>query len=135
MDQDDVISRLVAARRIRGVKQAELDERLHRIGEGEWGKNDVGRIERGELPLGPNRRAALAHLLDVPETWFTADDPFAGMRAAEQLGSLQRTLVALSPLLADAERDVQGRLDRLREGRNGSTAAQDDAADQATGNP
>jgi len=76
LSPEEVTRRLKAARELRGIEQQELDARLHELGEGEFGKNDAGRIERGQLAIGPNRRRALSEILGVPDLWWTAEELF-----------------------------------------------------------
>lgn len=91
----EVRRRLIAARTVRGIEQDELAEKLYKAGQGEFGKGDVGRIERGQMVLGPARRRALADILQVPEDWFTVEDPFAEQRSElDQIKQRQEQLVA-----------------------------------------
>lgn len=62
--------RIDAARTLRGLTQEELGQRFADEG---FGRHDVGRIERGRMPLMGARRRTLALVLDVPESWFTDD--------------------------------------------------------------
>lgn len=68
---DDVKRRIEAARTLRGVSQRELAARLHEDG---LGSQELGRIERGDLPLTRVRIDALCRHLGVPERWFTEPD-------------------------------------------------------------
>lgn len=94
--------RIVAARIIRGLEQAELAELLHADG---LGKHDLGRIERGEMVMQAIHRRALAHHLRLPEAWFIEPDfdrvLAGGSQSAERIEDLMR-------LLAEKRRDDYG---------------------------
>jgi transcriptional regulator with XRE-family HTH domain len=68
---EELKKRIHAARILRGLKQTELQDRLHEAG---LRKLELGRIERGQLPLTRVRRQALIDALHVPERWFLSED-------------------------------------------------------------
>ncbi len=67
LDKDELKRRIHAFRTLRGLTQAELAELFAAEGHG---TQELGRLERGALPLTPIRRRSLAEILDVPERWF-----------------------------------------------------------------
>jgi transcriptional regulator with XRE-family HTH domain len=67
LSTDELKRRLDAARTLRGLKQTDLAGQFVEWG---FGKEDIGRIERGNLTLTRARRVALAEILQVPEAWF-----------------------------------------------------------------
>lgn len=71
VDQQMLKQRIDAARALRGVTQAQLNKLFEADG---LGKHDVGRLERGELPLRRIHLDALIRHLRVPEWWFTQDE-------------------------------------------------------------
>lgn len=74
LDADELARRIVSARELRGIDQAELGEAMKDEG---YGKHDIAKMERQDAtapPLNRGRRIALAEILRVPEWWFTADD-------------------------------------------------------------
>lgn len=71
VDKDVLKQRIDAARTLRGITQVELNKLFDADG---LGKHDVGRLERGELPLRRIHLDALVRHLRVPEWWFTADE-------------------------------------------------------------
>lgn len=71
LDPEEIKRRLDAARTLRGLKQTDLAELVHADG---LGKHDVGRLERGSIPLTRALRDSLCRHLRVPEAWFTDPD-------------------------------------------------------------
>lgn len=64
--------RIVAARTLRGISQAEMDRLGHEDG---LGKGELSRLERGEFNrITPAQRRTLSYILRVPEAWFTDED-------------------------------------------------------------
>lgn len=61
--------RIVAARMLLGISQAEMTKRGKAAG---LNAQELERTERGELPLTGPRRQVLAQVLQVPIGWFTA---------------------------------------------------------------
>lgn len=121
---DELKKRIFAARILRGVTQAELQQSLADEG---LGKQELGRIERGDLPLTRVRRVALARILRVPEDWFTSENvdklvghvpaegpndepPLDSLTAEEALDQLKEATRAMQAMLGRLGRDV-GRRD------------------------
>lgn len=71
LDREEIKRRMEAARKLRGLSQAELGERF---AADDLGKMDPQQIERGIMPLRGARLAAACKHLRVPERWFTAED-------------------------------------------------------------
>lgn len=71
LPRDVLKRRIEAARLLRGISQIDLDARCHQDG---LGKQEAGRLERGELPLTRVRADALIRNLRVPERWLTSED-------------------------------------------------------------
>jgi transcriptional regulator with XRE-family HTH domain len=67
LDKDELKLRIDAFRTLRGLTQADLAELFAAKGHG---SQELGRLERGALPLTEIRRRSLAEILDVPEHWF-----------------------------------------------------------------
>jgi transcriptional regulator with XRE-family HTH domain len=67
LDKGEARRRIVAARELQGLKQAELGRRFKDDG---LGQEDPARIERGEKPMQAVHRHAFARHLGVPEEWF-----------------------------------------------------------------
>lgn len=67
---EEMRRRIVAARVLRGLDQRELQRRLADAG---LGRQELGRLERGEFTMTRVRRLALCDVLNVPEEWFTAE--------------------------------------------------------------
>lgn len=71
LDTDEINRRMVAARTLRELSQTDLDA----LGAADGlGKQELSRVERGELPMTRVRREVATRLLRVPANWFTADD-------------------------------------------------------------
>ena len=68
---EEIKRRVEAARILRGLSQKQLAELVHADG---LGKHDVGRLERGDLPLTRALRDALIRHLRVPDRWFSDPD-------------------------------------------------------------
>lgn len=110
---EELKRRIDAARTIRGLRQVDLAELLEADGHG---KHDVGRLERGDLPLTRALRRSLAEHLKVPERWFTdpdldltAEDPDLDLTAED-------ADVGGTDLIAEEFRDqLRDILDLLRE--------------------
>ena len=71
LETEELKRRIEAARILRGLSQAELAERLHADG---LGKYDLGRIERGTMPMRRVHRDAIARHLGIPDYWLTEPD-------------------------------------------------------------
>lgn len=96
LEPEELKRRIEAARILRGLRQVDLSPLLEADG---LGKTDLGRIERGEVPMRRIHRDALARHLRVPEWWFTVEDV--------------DVLVGLQPpprLTPEEGRDLLGRL-------------------------
>jgi hypothetical protein len=70
LSPEELKRRIFAARVLRGLRQVDLQASLAEDG---LGKRELGRIERGSLPLNRVRRETLARALRVPEIWFTSE--------------------------------------------------------------
>lgn len=82
------------------MHQTELQDRFYESNPQDFGKGDVGRMERGDLALSPARRRALSEILEVPEAWWTAEDPF------DQRALMVPMLEQVMRLLEPEERQV-----------------------------
>ena len=71
LDPDEISRRIKAARELRGVSQDELGELLESDG---LGVKDVGRIERGTMPMSRVQREAISRHLRLPERWLVSED-------------------------------------------------------------
>jgi transcriptional regulator with XRE-family HTH domain len=71
VEADEIKRRMVAARTLRQLTQDDLDTLGADYG---LDKQELSRLERGELPLTRVRRDALARLLHVSERWFRDED-------------------------------------------------------------
>lgn len=67
LDKDELKRRIDAFRTLRGLTQVDLAELFASKGHG---SQELGRLERGALPLTEIRRRSLAEILEVPERWF-----------------------------------------------------------------
>lgn len=106
MDQEEAQRRITAARILRGLEQRDLDRLGHEYG---LGKQELGRTERGTLPITRVRREVLARILGVPERWFTEDDVdvivgLAPQRSAPLTDEQLRQAAELLPALLEAAR-------------------------------
>lgn len=110
LDAEEINRRIVAARTLRNLSQRDLDALGERDG---LGRQELSRVERGELPLSRVRRETLTRLLDVPADWFTAE-PFDDVLARDpsQLDRIEQTLTQMLELLAALE-PLQYRLEHL----------------------
>lgn len=92
---EELRRRIDAARTLKGLRQSDLAQLLVEDGHG---KHDVGRLERGDIPLSRALKHSLAEHLGVPEEWFTADsiDPGQthGVDIAARLDALEAKLTA-----------------------------------------
>lgn len=79
--------RIHAARILRGVHQKDLQKSLAADG---LGKQELGRIERGDLTLTKVRREVLSKALSVPEQWFLNEsvDEIVGFSPPQSAGGL-----------------------------------------------
>lgn len=100
LNKNELKRRLDAARTLRGMTQAELAARLHEDG---FGKQDLGRIERGDMPLQRMRRVIIAGHLGVPEAWFTDPDLDKLVGREPDSGEIRSLLDAISDRLAALE--------------------------------
>lgn len=109
LSTDETKRRIEAARILRDLSQVELDRLGHEDG---LGKQELSRLERGELPLTRVRREVLIRILRVPEHWLTEEDTdvVVGVRPSsrDDLSDAQlraaSDLLALLPALADRAR-------------------------------
>lgn len=136
LSREQIADRIVAARRIRGFDQIEMQRLFYEAGEGDFRKGDLGEIERQGKDLTPHGREVLARLLRVPERWFTADDPFELFgeqngdnvearvdQIAGELRELRRSVSRLVPTVLDADEDaaVRRRTARSSGRKSGAT--------------
>jgi len=71
LSSEETKRRMEAARKLRGLSQAELGELFEAD---DLGKMDPQQIERGRMLLRGARLVAACKHLRVPERWFTAED-------------------------------------------------------------
>lgn len=71
LKNEEIKRRMEAARKLRGLSQAQLGKLFEAD---DLGKMDPQQIERGIMPLRGARLAAACRHLRVPERWFTAED-------------------------------------------------------------
>lgn len=108
LSADELTNRIVAARVLRGLEQEQVGPLMKEEG---YGLHDIPRIERQE-PKAPKfhegRRRALAKVLRVPESWFTAPAD-AMFPEAKENDELRDQLARME----DAQEDIIHRLDYL----------------------
>jgi transcriptional regulator with XRE-family HTH domain len=93
LDKDELKRRIDAFRTLRGLTQVDLAELFASKGHG---TQELGRLERGVLPLTEIRRRSLAEILGVPEAWFVdATLDLAGYTGEMGLAGIQRSLDAI----------------------------------------
>lgn len=97
LEPDELARRLISARELRGMEQAEVGDLMKDEG---YGKHDVAKMERCDPtapPLNRGRRIALSEILRVPEWWFTSDeeDLFAPDGREDGVADLDRHMTAL----------------------------------------
>lgn len=83
LTSDHLRRRLRAARELRGWSQAELTARASAAGL--LGKQEAGRVERGDIAWTRKHTLAFMDVLGLPERWFTVesdDELIAGQAAA-----------------------------------------------------
>lgn len=118
LSPDEIKRRLDAARTLRGLKQTELAELVQADG---LGKHDVGRLERGAIPLTRALRDALCRHLRVPAGWFTDEDIDFGAVTRDEMDLDERVARMEDRLsaLIDAQNGLLGRqsdiLEQIRE--------------------
>lgn len=95
LETDELKRRIDAARTIRGLRQVDLAALVESDG---LGKQTVGRLERGDIPLTRALRRSLADHLAVPESWFV-DDHLDLNGGAQDTGQLDRIEAKLDLLL------------------------------------
>lgn len=128
---DEIKRRVDAARTLRGMTQTQLAELVHADG---LGKHDIGRLERGDIPLTRVLRDALCRHLGVPEEWFTepsVDRLVARpMRAEDVRAHLERIEAGLRLLAAVEPPPPPAELTRMPESP-APTAGSTDGRDSA----
>jgi hypothetical protein len=84
LSKDVLKQRIEAARILRGVSQATLQQKFEADG---LDKYAAGRVERGELDMQRVHRDAFCRHLGVPERWFSEPDVdvIVGLRLAARL--------------------------------------------------
>jgi transcriptional regulator with XRE-family HTH domain len=112
LDKDELKRRIDAFRTLRGLTQVELAELFASKGHG---TQELGRLERGVLPLTEIRRRSLAEILDVPEHWFEDDAELLPGRSG---GSEEPQLTRIEHAVADITR----REERAQQDRDAITA-------------
>lgn len=111
---DEIKRRISAARILRGMEQPDLD----RLGAAEgYGKLELGRVERGEIPYRPGKHLdVLCRILNVPRWWFTAETlDFGGVDAPATPDEVASLLAQQNDLLARQSDVLQSIEARLRE--------------------
>ncbi len=115
---EELRRRIVSARNLRGLSQAEVGKLMEAQG---FGKNDIGEIERAEpsarkkardIEFTDARRRELAKILDVPEWWFTAPSDELFERPTSQLDRVEQQL---SGLQAGGRDQLAERVEQLHE--------------------
>lgn len=136
LSREQVADRIVAARRIRGFDQLELERRFYEAGEGEFPKGALGEIERKTRPLGEGGRTILARLLNVPAWWFVTEDPFEPLRNGQD-PTLSERVERLEVLLSQPELLRAQEREEVREvrprARSGSKTARGKRATRKSG--
>lgn len=108
LDKDELKRRIDAFRTLRGLTQADLAEKFASKGHG---TQELGRLERGALPLTEIRRRSLAEILEVPERWFvdetlTVADYKPG--PSTQLDRLEQAIADIAQRETDAHQEREG---------------------------
>jgi transcriptional regulator with XRE-family HTH domain len=118
---DELKRRIDAFRTLKGLRQVDLAELL--VADG-FGKQDVGRLERGDVPLTRARRRSLAEHLGVPERWLVDEElDLSEYHGEEDTGDLEARLAGIQRAIMDRSRhDLQ--VDRLLEQQNELLARQ-----------
>jgi transcriptional regulator with XRE-family HTH domain len=106
LDKAELKNRIDALRTLRGLTQVDLAELFAAKGHG---TQELGRIERGALPLTEIRRRTLAEILNVPERFFQdeqidlrdADAPASG----SQLDRLEQAVADIRRREENAQTD------------------------------
>lgn len=96
MDPEEVKRRIEAARTLRGISQVQMDQLGHAEG---LDKQELGRLERGRLPMSNVRCDVLCRVLKVPRRWFEDDDLDVVVGLKDQ--ATQDAAAALRMLLGD----------------------------------
>jgi transcriptional regulator with XRE-family HTH domain len=100
LPEDESKRRIAAARMLRGVTQKQLAKMGSDYG---LGKQELGRAERGELPVGLAKADALSRLLRFPPEWFLAENIDDLIRwPVEGEAQLKRAAEILAPQLLAA---------------------------------
>jgi transcriptional regulator with XRE-family HTH domain len=109
LDKAELKNRIDALRTLRGLTQVDLAELFAAKGHG---TQELGRLERGALPLTDIRKRTLAEILDVPERFFEEEHldltDVADDVPHTQLDRLERTLAEIMRReeRAQADRDA-----------------------------
>lgn len=106
LDKDELKRRIDAFRTLRGLTQVDLAELYASKGHG---TQELGRLERGALPLTEIRRRSLAEILDVPERWFTDETLRLADFPARQTSQLDRLEQAIAVITQREERAQEDR--------------------------
>jgi transcriptional regulator with XRE-family HTH domain len=96
LDKTELKTRIDALRTLRGLTQVELAELFAAKGHG---TQELGRLERGALPLTDIRKRTLAEILEVPERFFEdehIDLAAHGLLADPQLDRLEQAVADLA---------------------------------------
>lgn len=93
------------------MSQVELGALVEEEG---WGKHDVGRIERGDVPMTPGRLDAIARHLGVAREWLTEPDldVLLGHPGAPSQEAIERIDSTLRQLMRNSGEKLQATYER-----------------------
>jgi transcriptional regulator with XRE-family HTH domain len=112
LPQEELKRRIAALRKLRGMSQVELGALVEEEG---WGKLDVGRIERGDVPMTPGRLDAIARHLGVAREWLTEPDldVLLGHPGAPSQEAIERIDSTLRQLMRNSGEKLQATSERV----------------------
>lgn len=109
MDREELARRIGAGLRLRGITQAELGDLFKEDG---LGREDPGRIQRGELGMQRIHLDAFSRHLELPADFFTGEDPFVSRGASE--GELRERMEEMYQALLAGQARLLGELGKVQ---------------------
>lgn len=104
-DQDELRRRIRAARILRNMSQAEMNQEGHKRG---LPKHTLGGVERGDLAVQHVHLAMVCEILDVPMAWFSETDAADTLNGGDQLDRIERLLLQVRDMLTPPAEAGQG---------------------------
>lgn len=111
MDADELTRRIGAGLRLRGITQVELGEMFKADG---LGKEAPGRIQRGDLGMQRVHLDAFCRHLELPPSWFTAEDPLASSESATSVEVLSERIEEMYEVLLGSQGRLLGELGKVQ---------------------